>query len=89
MYFPTTFTTPAPDPIERERILTGRPESRWEIAQRHHHVSRLHAPLLTRDEESSAADTGTHSIPNAVSGIRRALSRVLITTGERIDPKAA
>jgi hypothetical protein len=90
MYFPTTFTTPVIDPIKRERIESGRPATRWEIVQRHHQESRLNASLLVQDDESSTTGSArAHRTPTAISGIRRAVSRMLITTGERIDPEAA
>jgi hypothetical protein len=90
MYFPTTFTTPVIDPIERQRITSGRPATRWEIVQRHHQESRLNASLLVRDDEPSTTESaGGQRIQDAFSGIRRSLSRMLITTGERIDPEAA
>jgi hypothetical protein len=92
MYFPTHLSTPVTDPIERERILSGRPASRWEIARRGHLESRLNGTgLAPVDEAATSVDSGARPqvAQSTVSNIRRTVSRVLITTGERIDPEAA
>ena len=91
MFFPTTLTSAAFDPIERDRLETGRPASRMEVLEhheqvkRHDTVTRSSTAVVARDERGSIL----HGVPHAIDGMRRSLSRMLVQAGERIGPEAA
>lgn len=86
MFLPTMLTTPI-DPIERDRIRSGRPASHMEIVQRHHVESRQIAAARLNDEEQFQPASRTTTRP--LASIRRTISRALINAGQRVNPEAA
>lgn len=84
MFIPANFITPVTDPIERQRIASGRPASRVEILERHQrdHYNDAHVTM-------PAPRNASHTTPVSMASIRRAISRALINAGERVGPEAA
>jgi hypothetical protein len=87
MFIPTNLVSPHNDPILRDMPRGGRPLTRWEITQRASRYDRLFAPYQHRDE----LETQEHEGPRQerFGGIRRAIARVLVRAGERLDPQLA
>ena len=89
MFVPTSYPSAAFDPIERDRIESGRPATRLEVIQhqqRAMHHDRLTLATGTSDESARPA---FHFLPETIDGIRRSLSRMLVHAGHRIGPEAA
>ena len=83
--FPQSFD--AIDPVATERRESGRPATHLEILQRNRKADRHYWMAIA---EREPVDEPTPSrISGPFDGIRRAISRALIQTGERIDPQAA
>lgn len=92
MFIPTNFPSTAYDPIEQDRVESGRPASRVEVIQRHQRASRHEtiASVMDAPQASDRQDSPRFQmVPDAIDGIRRSLSRALVNVGQRIGPEAA
>lgn len=92
MFTPTTFPQAAYDPIERERIESGRPASRVDVHYRHQRAVRHDMIAMSgSDREDRVRDErSTRGIlPETIGSIRRSISRALSNAGHRIGPEAA
>lgn len=92
MFFPNSFPSAPFDPIERARVETGRPSTRLEVLQHQQRAMRHDTIVLaTIGNEHTAREERSvlHLLPDALTGIRRSLSRMLTTAGHRIGPEAA
>jgi hypothetical protein len=92
MFTPTTFPKAAYDPIERDRIESGRPASRVDVHYRHQRAVRQDAIAMSgMDRQDRARDERStlRIVPEAIDTIRRSLSRALTSAGQRIGPEAA
>lgn len=89
MFTPTTFPSAAYDPIERDRVESGRPATRLEVLQHQQRaMHRDHMKLATEAPEKSER-TAFSFLPETLDGIRRSISRALVNAGHRIGPEAA
>ena len=92
MFVPTTFPSAAYDPIEHDRVESGRPTSRMEVLQHQQRAMRHDMIVMavnSYDDTTRAERSVLHIVPDAVTGIRRSLSRMLTSAGHRIGPEAA
>ena len=100
MYVPTTPLVSPIDPSELNRIKNGRPASRTEILDRHLKEHRITTqPVAIRQPLTASNQKNVHGTParrrvapaspNPVAKVRRGISRVLITAGQRIGTEAA
>ena len=92
MFAPTSFPSAVYDPIERDRVESGRPTSRMEVFQ-HQQRAMRHDTIaqVANGTEETVSDQRSvlQIVPDAVTGIRRSLSRALTSAGHRIRPEAA
>jgi hypothetical protein len=92
MFFPNSYPSATFDPIERDRVESGRPTSRMEVLQhqqRAMHHDRIVMAVTNPEDANSDQRSVLHLVPDALTGIRRSLSRVLASAGQRIGPEAA
>lgn len=98
MFVPSTPLISRIDPSELNRIKDGRPASRTEILDRHlreHHISTqpiaADQPIRVTTHKNMRGTPVRRNVasPNPVAKVRRGISRVLITAGERIGAEAA
>lgn len=92
LFTPSTHTYTPIDPIERHRIESGRPATRAEVIQRQrrHIIEDALAMNVNHDSRPARGNRFDNSfLPDALTGIRRSLSRMLTTAGHRIGPEAA
>lgn len=92
LFTPSTTPLTAYDPIEHERLETGRPASRAEVIQRQRRHIVEDALAMSVDhnaQDARATRSAFQFLPETLDGIRRSLSRALVNAGHRIGPEAA
>ena len=89
MFFPNSFPSAPFDPVERDRVESGRPATRLEILHHQHRAMRHDAIKMATEPNEDAGSSVLHIVPETLDGIRRSLSRMLVHAGHRIGPEAA
>jgi hypothetical protein len=89
MFIPTTFPSAAYDPIERDRVKSGRPATRLEVLQHQERAMRIDRLKMATESPEKTERPVLQLLPDTLDGIRRSLSRMLVHAGHRIGPEAA
>lgn len=89
MFFPNSYPTSAFDPIERDRVESGRPATRMEVLQHQQRAMRHDRLKVATEAPEGMERQAFHVLPETIDGIRRSLSRMLVQAGHRIGPEAA
>jgi hypothetical protein len=89
MFFPNSYPSAAYDPVERDRVESGRPATRLEVLQHQQRAMRHDQLKLASEAPEGTERAAFHFLPETVDAIRRSISRVLTNAGHRIGPEAA